>query len=198
MSKLLEAVSKDYLQMLLNGEVENKFDYDTYIHVIAKSHARRQHEAWCKNMFKRGYVYGEQEDDENQTSNLLVDFNDLPDNYKQSKIDNAKAVLEVFMHCGYAIGGIQVDWEQEENLISSIAESIHTKWVLNKLRAGYVYSETINENPENGPLTHRNMIPFKVLLVYYPEDAEKYMQTAKSVIGQMLEKEEYYLVKFAG
>ncbi len=197
MSKLLEAVSKYYLQqMLLNGEVENKFDYDTYIHVIAKSHARRQHEAWCKNMFKRGYVYGEQEDDENKTSNLLVDFNDLPDNYKQSKIDNAKAVLEVSMQCGYAIG-IPTNGQEKEKLISLFAESIHDKWVMSKIREGYSYGEIQNDIPENGPLTHRAMIPFKDLLVYYPEDAEQRLNTAKSVINGMLNNG-YFLVKFAG
>lgn len=196
MSKLLEVLSRDYLQMLLNGKAENKLDFETYMQIIAKSYAKKNHEAWCKRKREDGYVYGDVADDENKTSNLLVDFNDLPNHNKQSQINNAKAVLEVSMQCGYAIG-IPTNGQEKEKLISLFAESIHDKWVMSKIREGYSYGEIQNDIPENGPLTHRAMIPFKDLLVYYPEDAEQDMQTAKSIIDGMLENG-YLLVKFAG
>ncbi len=196
MSKLLEAVSRDYLQMLLNGEFSDKFDFETYMQIIAKSYAKKSHEMWCKKKREDGYVYDNREDDEQKTSNLLVDFNDLPDYYKQSKIDSAKAVLEVTMQCGYAVG-IPTEEQEKEKLISLIAESIHNKWVIGKAREGYRYGEIQNDNSETGSLTHRDMIPFKDILVHYPEDAELEFQTAKSVVDGMLENG-YILVKFAG
>lgn len=194
--KLLEAVSRDYLQTLLNGEVENKFDFETYINIIAKSYAKKNHEVWCKKKQEDGYVYGDREDDEQKTSNLLVDFNDLPDHDKKSRIDSAKAVLEVFMQCGYAIG-IPTHEQERENLIFLIAESIHNKWVIEKIGKGYSYGEIQNDSPEKGPLTHRDMIPFKVVLECYPEDAKIYLQTAENVVDGIL-RNEYHLVKFAG
>ena len=81
MSKLLEAVSRDYLQMLLNGEFSDKFDFETYMQIIAKSYAKKNHEMWCKKKREDGYVYGDREDDEKKTSNCPYSFDTVAEKF---------------------------------------------------------------------------------------------------------------------
>ena len=80
--------------------------------------------------------------------------------------------------------------------MKNMAETLHDKWVVGKMKAGYIFGEIRNDDPKKGQLTHRDMLPFDVLLEVYPEDAAYDVDTAKGILDGFIE-DGYVVVKTA-
>lgn len=194
--KNLVTISAEYLQKLQqDGITSNVFDFKAYARAIAENQARKSHEAWCEKKRADGYVYGEEVDDVKKTTNLLVPFEKLPDHYKQANIENAVATVELLMNAGCFVGELTTT-EEREKLVKNMAETLHDKWVVGKMKAGYIFGEIRNDDPKKGQLTHRDMLPFDVLLEVYPEDAAYDVDTAKGILDGFIE-DGYVVVKTA-
>jgi hypothetical protein len=181
----LEKVSREYLEDLRNNAGTNGFNFKAYVTAIANNQARKSHESWCVKKREAGYTFGEKVDDEKKTTNLLVDFDELPEEYKQANIDNAVATVELMMASG-VFAGYPLDEAGKEDMIKSMAKSLHDKWVITKMNQGYVYGEKRNDDPEKGQRTHRDMLPFETLMKVYPEDVEYDCDTAAGMINDMI------------
>ncbi len=181
----LRVISDRYLEELSKRACEEVFNLRAYVQAIASNQARKSHEAWCKKKREAGYVYGEVVDDELKTTNLLVDFDELPEEYKKANIDNAVATVELMMASG-VFAGYPLSDEGKETMVLSMAKALHDKWVVTKMNQGYRYGEKRNDNPEMGEKTHRDMLPFEVLQEVYPDDVEYDCDTARGMINDMI------------
>ena len=149
--------------------------------------ARANHEAWCAGKRADGYVYGETTDDAAKTHCLLIDFDELPESVKADNVGNAKQSISLIVSVGCTISdgpdAIPATEEQIAAKVDLIVEALHDDWAASKARKGYTYAETRNDDPEKGPLTHRDMLPFALLMELHPEDADYDRQTALGAIA---------------
>ena len=143
--------------------------------------AKKNHEAWCEGKRAAGYVYGETVDDKAKTTNLLVDFDALPQADKDMNIRNAKKTISLIFEAGFEIHRIATSQERDA-LIKSMATALHDEWVLGKLQKGYTFGPNRNDDPTKGPLTHRDMLPFYLLEQMYPDDASYDVKTATGIV----------------
>lgn len=172
----IEAIAKEYLAGIQNSPKPRKVNIEG---LTLELLAKRNHMRWCESKKKAGYVYGEQVDDIKKTSNLLVDWNELSEEGKQTSRENAKATLRILNDAGYYPVPIDV-------IIHTVAAQIHDDWVRTKLSQGYTYGPKRNDDESKGPKTHRDMLPFETLLELYPEDADYDFATAKGVVDEMV------------
>ena len=177
----LQKVADEYVQNLLQGKGAKRPNFNAFDSMIMGL-AERNHEAWCKAKRADGYVYGEVVDDVAKTTNLLVDFKDLPESIKDANIQNAKKTITLIFTAGFQLHKILSE-EDRKSLIDSMAEALHDEWALNKAKQGYIFSEVRNDNPVKGQLTHRDMLPYAELVKLYPEDAAYDVETAEGIVS---------------
>lgn len=146
---------------------------------IIETMAINNHKSWCDGKIKAGYTYGPITNDELKQSDRLVSWDNLCEEAKDASRNNAKETLRILEMTGYV--PVPVD-----NLVRKITEQIHDSWVRDKLAKGYTYGEVRNDDPTKGKLTHRDMLPFNILLELYPEDAEYDFTTARGVVDQLM------------
>ena len=65
--------------------------------------ARNVHEVWAESRISKGWVYGEQRDDEKKTHPCLVPYEDLPEEEKEYDRNTAISTLKFIMKLGYKI-----------------------------------------------------------------------------------------------
>ena len=176
----IKVLAQEYIEGL-KGEAKSSTMASHLFDGLVKGLARKNHEAWMKAKMADGYTYAEVVDDQKKTSNLLVEYDFLPEAVKADNIRNAKETLKNVVKAGFEIRQLATPAQLEE-LILSMAESIHDEWARAKAMKGYTFAEQRNDNPEAGPLTHRDMLPFDMLLKMYPADAAYDIDTARGVV----------------
>ena len=172
----LKKIAAQYIKDIKNGASETQ---QTINESILESMAKNNHKIWCENKRKDGYVYGPVVDDELKTSDRLVDWDELCEEAKEASIQNAKDTLNILGSAGYTPVPVDI-------IVRNITKELHDAWARNKASKGYVYGEKRNDDPEKGPLTHRDMLPFDVLLELHPEDAEYDFITARACVDQLM------------
>lgn len=180
----LEERARVYVEEL-KGEAKPKNIAEQIFDNFANNLGRKNHEAWMRAKMANGYVYGEVVDDEKKTSNLLVDFDLLPKTVREDNVRNARETLKNVVKAGFEIHQSATE-EQLKELVFSMAVSLHDEWARDKALKGYIFAEQRNDNPEAGPLTHRDMMSFNDLVMLYPEDAAYDINTAIGAISGLM------------
>lgn len=177
----LQKVADEYVHNILQGKGAKRPSINAFDGMILGL-AKKNHEAWCVAKRAEGYVYGEVVDDVAKTTNLLVEFEALPEIIKDANIQNAKKTISLIFSAGFQLHKILTE-EDRKSLIDSMAEALHDEWALNKAKKGYVFGETRNDDPQKGQLTHRDLLPFAKLCELYPEDAALDVVTAEGIVS---------------
>ena len=149
---------------------------------VAERQARSSHEGWVKGKKARGYIYGPKtNDDPNKgplTNPLLLPYEELPQEVKDSNIANAVTVLNILNKRG-------VKWvDFTKMVLYPIAKEIHDDWCREKLQNGWVWGPITDKEKK----IHRDLIPFKTL-VMNPElrgDIQYDIDTAKQILVDMI------------
>ena len=157
-------------------------EIDPQLTLIAESQAKASHEGWLKGKKAQGYTYGEVTNDDPKkgplTNPLMVPYEELPEEVKQSNVANAVAVLKIMKSKGVTF----VNFTQV--ILYPLAKQIHDEWVREKLKAGWTWGpETDKANK-----IHRDLVPFEVLLAN-PElrgDVAYDVDTAKQIIIKLI------------
>ena len=150
--------------------------------LVAERQARSSHEGWVKGKKARGYIYGPKtNDDPNKgplTNPLLLPYEDLPQEVKDSNIANAVTVLNILNKRG-------VKWvDFTKMVLYPIAKEIHDDWCREKLQNGWVWGPITDKEKK----IHRDLVPFKTL-VMNPElrgDIQYDIDTAKQILVDMI------------
>ena len=150
--------------------------------LVAERQARSSHEGWVKGKKARGYIYGPKtNDDPNKgplTNPLIIPYEELPQEVKDSNIANAVTVLNILNRKG-------VKWVNLTKMILyPIAEEIHDDWCREKLQNGWVWGPITDKEKK----IHRDLVPFKTL-VMNPElqgDIQYDIDTAKQILIDMI------------
>lgn len=150
--------------------------------LVAERQARSSHEGWVKGKKSRGYIYGPKtNDDPNKgplTNPLLLPYEDLPQEVKDSNIANAVTVLNILNKRG-------VKWvDFTKMVLYPIAKEIHDDWCREKLQNGWVWGPITDKEKK----IHRDLVPFKTL-VMNPElrgDIQYDIDTAKQILVDMI------------
>ena len=150
--------------------------------LVAERQAKSSHEGWVKGKKARGYIYGPKtNDDPNKgplTNPLIIPYEELPQEVKDSNIANAVTVLNILNRKG-------VKWVNLTKMILyPIAEEIHDDWCREKLQNGWVWGPITDKEKK----IHRDLVPFKTL-VMNPElqgDIQYDIDTAKQILIDMI------------
>lgn len=150
--------------------------------LVAERQARSSHEGWVKGKKARGYIYGPKtNDDPNKgplTNPLIIPYEELPQEVKDSNIANAVTVLNILNRKG-------VKWVNLTKMILyPIAEEIHDDWCREKLQNGWVWGPITDKEKK----IHRDLVPFKTF-VMNPElqgDIQYDIDTAKQILIDMI------------
>lgn len=151
---------------------------------LVEAMAKASHEAWAEAKAASGYVYGKETSDEKKTHSLLVPYNELAEEHKEESRRNASTSIELILSAGCTISkaGTPATEDQLAQKIEQIVESIHDEWAYAKFLKAYSYAETRNDDPSKGELTHRDLLPFALLMQLHPEDAAYDQQTAEAAV----------------
>lgn len=71
--------------------------------LLVEQMARNVHEVWAESRISKGWVYGEQRDDEKKTHPCLVPYEELPEEEKEYDRNTAISTLKFIMKLGYKI-----------------------------------------------------------------------------------------------
>lgn len=188
--KNLNEAAREYIERLLATPESRRDPISSDLDPVIEAMAESSHEAWHSAKSADGYVWGHDVDDTAKTHPLLKPFEDLPEEAKAECRRNATEAIQLLLDAGCKIGK-QGDFEPatDEQLaakVGMIVEALHDAWARAKARKGYTYAETRNDDPAKGPLTHRDMVPFDVLMELHPEDAAYDRNTAEGAINAVL------------
>lgn len=182
--------SKEYIERLLANATTETRPIPSDLAPVIEAMAASSHEGWRAAKIADGYVYGSYVDDTAKTHPLLVPFEELHEASKAECRRNAVEALNLLLEVGCRIGqpGEFVPATDDELAakVELIVEALHDAWALTKARKGYVYAEQRNDDPAKGPLTHRDMIPFGLLMQLHPEDAAYDRDTACGAVKAVL------------
>lgn len=176
--------TQEYKEVILTRGAVTMPILPAELNALVDTMASKTHEAWCDGKRAAGYNYGEITSDEAKTHQLLVPFADLPEENKDESRRNARTSIQLILRAGCTISkdGTPATEEQLQEKILEIVEALHDEWSLAKFQKGYSYAETRNDNLENGPLTHRDLLPFNLLMEMHPGDADYDRQTAEAAV----------------
>ena len=173
-----EKTAKRYAQRVIQQPLTCELEPE--LMEIAESQARASHEGWRKGKIAQGYIYGETTNDDPKagplTNPLLVPYDELSEEVKQSNIANAAAVIRIMRDKGCSF----VNFTQF--ILYPLAKQIHDEWSREKIKNGWTW----------GPVTdkankiHRDLVPFEVLATTYPEDIKYDVDTAREIIIKMI------------
>lgn len=165
-------------------------ELDPQLRIIAEKQARANHEGWMEGKKAKGYVYGPVINDDPEkgplTTPLLVPYDELSDEDKQSNIANAVSVISILRDKGCSFVNFT------KVILYPIAKQVHDEWSRERLKAGWKW----------GPVTdkankiHRDLVPFEVLAINpeLKDDIEYDVNTARKVIIQMINDDDVFPV----
>lgn len=163
-------------------------ELDPQLQIIAESQARASHDGWREGKMAKGYVYGPVVNDDpakgQLTHPLLVPYDELSWEDKQANIANAVAVLSILRDKGCTFVSFT------KMILYPIAKQVHDEWSREKIKAGWKW----------GPVTdkankiHRDLVPFEVLAITYPEDIKYDVDTAREIIIKMISDNDVFPV----
>lgn len=155
---------------------------------IAESQARASHEGWMAGKMAKGYVYGETTNDDPKsgplTNPLLVPYDELSEEAKQSNIANAVAVIRILRDKGCSF----VNFTQL--IIYPLAKQIHDEWSREKIKNGWKWGPVTDKTNK----IHRDLVPFEVLATTYPEDIKYDVDTAREIVIKMIKDNDIFPV----
>jgi len=165
-------------------------ELEPQLQIIAEQQARASHQGWMQGKMAQGYVYGPVTNDDPDkgplTNPLLVPYDELSEEAKQSNIANAVAIIKILRDKGCTFVSFT------KMILYPIAKQVHDEWAREKINAGWKW----------GPVTdkankiHRDLIPFEVLATT-PElvDDIKYdVDTAREIIIKMISDNDVFPV----
>lgn len=160
------------------------------LRLIAENQARASHEGWMAGKKAKGYTYGPVTNDDPSkgalTNPLMVPYDELPDEVKESNIANAVAVIKIMRDKGCSF----VNFTQV--ILYPLAKQIHDEWSREKLNAGWVWGPVTDKANK----VHRDLVPFEVLATT-PElvdDIAYDVDTARQIIIKMISDNDVFPV----
>ena len=181
------STAAEYVERLLNTPETSRGPLPSNLAPVVEAMAESSHEGWRNAKTDDGYVWGVEVNDTTKTHPLLVPYAELSDANKEECKRNAIEALYLLLEAGCHIGKPgdfePASEEQVSAKVEVIVKALHDAWALAKARKGYVYAEQRNDDPKKGQLTHRDMIPFGVLMKIHPEDAAYDRDTANGAVN---------------
>lgn len=183
----IETISREYVARLLNTTETRRDPLPSDLAPVIEAMAESSHDGWRTAKTADGYVWGAEVNDTTKTHPLLIPYADLPEANKVECRRNAAEALDLLLEVGCRIGR-PGDFEPANNneiaaKVELIVEALHDAWARAKARKGYSYAEQRNDDPIKGLLTHRDMVPFEVLMEIHPEDAAYDRDTANGAVS---------------
>jgi hypothetical protein len=167
----LALIAKEYAEELKIVSF-HAFTYKRYVDAkekiksIVERAARGNHEEWCLQKKSKGYIFGANVNDDISkgvlTNPNLLSWDELSEEMKEENRRNAKENFALLESIGYKI----VD---NEELVDEIASKSHDNWSRAKIAKGFVWDDVTNTN--ESILTHKDLLPYEVLIDLWPEDA---------------------------
>jgi hypothetical protein len=130
--------------------------------------AEENHESWRAAKAAHGWKYGPESDKDKKTNPYLVDFDKLPDEVRQSNIDAVSGIVSIMAKLG-------LGFCKKDDLLSSIAATIHDNWSLGKIKAGWSYGP----DRDDAKKIHPDLLPFDLLT---DEDKSYDIETARGIL----------------
>lgn len=182
----INITAAEYVERLLTTPETRRDPIPSDLAPVIEAMAESSHEGWRTAKAADGYVFGTEVNDMTKTHPLLISYADLPEANKEECRRNAVEALDLLLEVGCRIGR-PGDFEpaNDDELaakVELIVEALHDAWARAKVRKGYSYAEQRNDDPSKGPLTHRDMVPFEVLMEIHPEDAAYDRDTANGAV----------------
>lgn len=178
--KFNEKTAKRYAEKVIRRPMA--IELEPGLMLIAEQQARASHEGWMEGKSKQGYVYGPVLNDDPEkgqlTNPLMVPYDELDEETKQSNIANAVSVLKILKQKEVSF----VSFTQA--ILYPLAKQIHDEWCREKINAGWVWGETTDKANK----VHRDLVPFEVLATD-PElvgDIAYDVDTARQIIIKMI------------
>ena len=165
-------------------------ELEPQLQLIAEQQARASHEGWMEGKKLQGYVYGPVTNDDPEkgplTNPLLVPYDELSDEDKQSNIANAVAIIKILRDkdCSFV--------NFTKVILYPIAKQVHDEWAREKLNAGWKWGRVTDKANK----IHRDLVPFEVLAAT-PElvgDIKYDVDTARSIIIKMINDNDVFPV----
>jgi hypothetical protein len=139
--------------------------------------AQAMHKNYCEKLQARGYVHGEESNEEKRISKALVPFVELPEDMKEENRRAAKELPRKLAAVGYAIlpsreGLPAVEFPPE--VLERLAELEHDRWLHSKLRNGWKFGTPRDDHNKIHPalLPWRDLTPAERARLY-PEGPEQ-------------------------
>ena len=183
-----ERAAKRYAATVLTQPLA--VEIDPHLMLIAEQQAKASHEGWLKGKAAQGYVYGPETNDDPKkgplTNPLMVPYEELSDEVKQSNIANAVAVLKILKSKNVSF----VDFTRV--ILYPLAKQIHDEWCREKLKAGWKWGKETDKANK----IHRDLVPFEVLLAH-PDlrgDVAYDVNTAKEIIIKLISEADIFPV----
>lgn len=141
------------------------------------------HKSYCDSLRSRGYRYGPKSNDELKTSNQLVPWARLPQDYKNSNADAVRAIPDKLAAVGYVMVPGTPDRHRPlpESVFERLSELEHERWMHEKIAAGWRQSPPRAGSPrylrDDKRKLHDAMLPWKAVTaeeraVRFPENPE--------------------------
>ena len=183
-----ETIAKRYADKVISRPLA--VDLEPSLMHIAERQARFSHKGWLESKAAKGYIYGPKTNDDPKkgplTNPLMVPYDQLPEDVKESNIANAVAVIKILKEKKVTF----VNFTQI--ILYPMAKQIHDEWCRKKIKEGWRW----------GPVTdidnkiHRDLIPFGILLAN-PDlrgDVAFDISTAKEIIIQLISEADVFPV----
>ena len=183
-----ETTAKVYAENVLNKPMASELNPELML--IAEQQARASHEGWMKGKISQGYVYGPETNDDPSkgplTNPLLIPYDDLDKQTKDSNIANAVAVIKILNTKGVTFVNFT------KAILYPLAKEIHDEWSREKVKAGWKW----------GPITdkankiHRDLVPFEVLAMNpdLQQDIQYDVDTARQILVKMISDNDVFPV----
>jgi hypothetical protein len=126
---------------------------------------------------------------------LLVDFDELPDDIKETNLDQARSIPAKLRRRGYDLrrpgwGAAPAPLNLSEEDIEEMAKMEHARWNWQKILQGWIFGQ----ERDNVKKTHPCLVPWDKL----PEKVKDYDRRTVRLIPQFLEKARYEAYKPTG
>ena len=129
----LHVDGKSFLSLVQQVELEGP---------MLESLAEAAHEIYCEGLTDRGYIYGQETDEQLKTNSNLLPYAELPDNLKEANRLNVRDIPDKLALARYIMipaRSNERDFKFPGKDLEMLAEAEHVRWMRSKLADGWIY-----------------------------------------------------------
>ena len=177
----LHVDGKEFLSLVQQVELEGQ---------MLEKLAEAAHFVYCEGEKARGYNYGPLKDENLKTNNVLVPYDDLPEDLKEANRRNVRDIPSKLAAAGYIMIPARSN-EPPFNFpgqpLQVLALAEHARWMQAKLDDGWTYADETDKEKK----LHKCLVPWDKLL----EDEKEKDRDLVRGIPEILARAGYAIVK---